>query len=245
MITSGQVMRTDQSDHRTIGNLQTFVRSDGEKCSRQRQSVEQVRASENSKRGQVHMALCIVRSTRHIAILLPLHIGSKKTKWNSKSSEYGAVLVGLSSISRAARDPHRALSRIAILADKTPYKARAHDMGERFEVSFEWHGNVLCVSISGRLDARASDSFAQKTDVAISKAGRVLEAVILDCSALEYISGLGWHHVLQLAHELHGRGIRLLVAELPAELYDVLGQADYLGLLKIYRTMSDAHRSLT
>ena len=81
--------------------------------------------------------------------------------------------------------------------------------------------------------------------MAISEAGRIPEAVILDCSALEYVSGLGWHYVLQLAHELHGRGIRLLVAELPAELYEVLGQADYLGLLKIYRTMSDAHGSLT
>ena len=186
------------------------------------------------------MTGCIVRSTRHFAILLPLHIGSKKTKWNSKSSEYGAVPVGSSSVSRAARDPHRARSRNAIIANKTPYKALAHDMEERFEITFEWQGNVLCVSISGRLDARASDGFAQKTEMAISEAGRVLDAVILNCSSLEYISGLGWHHVLQLAHELHGRGILMLVAELPAELYDVLGQADYLGLLKIYRTMSDA-----
>ena len=111
-------------------------------------------------------------------------------------------------------------------------------------MSFEWHGSVLCVLIAGRLDARASDRFTQKTDMAISEAGRTLHAVILDCNALEYVSGLGWHHVLQLAHKLQGRGIRLLIAELSAELYDVLGQANYLGLLTIHRTMSDAHGSL-
>ncbi len=124
-------------------------------------------------------------------------------------------------------------------------KAFGNDIEERFEISFERHGNVLCVSISGRLDARASDRFTQKTDMAISETGRVLDAVILDCSALEYISGLGWHHVLRLGHKLHGRGIRLLVVELQAKLYDVLSQADYLGSLKIYQTMSEARGSLT
>ena len=117
-------------------------------------------------------------------------------------------------------------------------------MEKRLEMSFEWHGSVLCVLIAGRIDARTSACFAQKTNTAISEAGRVLDAVILDCSALEYISGFGWHHVLRLAHMLHGHGIQLLIAELSAELYDVLGQTNYLGLLTIHRTMSDARRSL-
>ena len=74
-------------------------------------------------------------------------------------------------------------------------------------------------------------------------AGRKLDTVISDCSALGYISGLGRHHVLLLAHELHGRGIRVLIAELPAVPYDILGQADYLGSLKTYPTMSDPRGS--
>ncbi len=118
------------------------------------------------------------------------------------------------------------------------------EMEERFEILFEWHDSVLCMSIAGHLDERASDRFTQKIDMAISEAGRVLDAVIMDCRALEYLSELGWNHVLQLAHKLHGRGVRMSIAELPAELYDVLGQADYLGSLKIYQTMSDAHGSL-
>ena len=117
-------------------------------------------------------------------------------------------------------------------------------MEKRFEISFEWHGGVLCVLIAGRLDAKSSVCFARKTNTAISEAGRAIDAVILDCSALEYVSGLGWHQVLRLAHELHGRRSRLLIAELSAELHDVLGQTDYLGLLTIHRTMSDARRSL-
>ena len=117
-------------------------------------------------------------------------------------------------------------------------------MEERFEMSFELHGSVLCVLIAGRLDSRASDRFTRKTIEAVSETRRVLDGVILDCSALEYVSGLGWLHVLRLAHKLHGRGIRLLMAELSAELYDVLSQSSYLGLLTIHRTMSDAHGSL-
>ena len=113
-----------------------------------------------------------------------------------------------------------------------------HEMEERFEISFGWRVSVPCASISGRLDERAPDRFTQKTDMAISEAVRVLDAVILDCSALGYISELGWNHVLRLAHELHGRGIRVSIAEPPAELYDVLGQADCLDSLKMHLTLS-------
>lgn len=130
------------------------------------------------------------------------------------------------------------------MANRTANRARAHDVENRFEMSLNWHGSVLCVSIAGRLDARTSVCFAQKTNTAISEAGRVLDAVTLDCSALEYISGLGWHHILRLAHKLHGQGNQLLIAELSTELHDVLAQTDYLGLLTIHRTMSDARRSL-
>ena len=118
------------------------------------------------------------------------------------------------------------------------------EMEERFEISFAWHDRVLCVPIAGHLDERASDCFTQKTDMAISEAGRVLDAVILDCGAQGYISDLAWNHVLRLAHELHGRGIRASIAEPPAELYDVPGQADCLDSLKMHQIMSEAHGSL-
>ena len=119
------------------------------------------------------------------------------------------------------------------------------EMEEKFEIAVEWHGSVLCVVLAGRLDAKTCDRFTQETDVAISEARLLSDAVILDCSALEYTSGSGWHRVLCLAAKLRSRGVLLLIAELPAELYDVLSKVDFLGLIKIYRTMSDAHRSLT
>ena len=95
------------------------------------------------------------------------------------------------------------------------------EMEERFEISFKWRERVLCVLIAGRLDARVSDRFTLQTDMAISEARRVGGGVILACSALDHVIGLGKHNVLLLAHK-----------------------ADYLGSLKIYQTMSDAHGSL-
>ena len=118
-------------------------------------------------------------------------------------------------------------------------------MEERFGISFEWHGSVLRVVLAGRLDAKTSDSFMQKTDLVISEPGRSLDAVILDCSALEYVSGVGWHRILRLGYKLRGGDARLLVAELSDELYDILGQVHNFDLVTIHRTMSDAHGSLT
>ena len=59
-------------------------------------------------------------------------------------------------------------------------------MEERFEITLEWLDSVLCVLIAGRLDARASDRFTQKTDMVISEAGRLLDAMFfgLRCAGL-------------------------------------------------------------
>ena len=58
------------------------------------------------------------------------------------------------------------------------------EMEEKFEIAVEWHGSVLCVVLAGRLDAKTCDRFTQETDVAISEAELLSDAVILDCSAL-------------------------------------------------------------
>ena len=129
------------------------------------------------------------------------------------------------------------------ITDKTACEMRAHDMEERLVISFEWCDSVLCGLIAGRLDAKTSDSFVQKADLAISEPGRVPDALILDCSALEYVSGLGWLCILRLGYKLRGCGARLLVAGLSNELHDVLGQCHNFGLVAIHRTMSDAHGS--
>ena len=114
----------------------------------------------------------------------------------------------------------------------------------RFEVSIKGQGEVLYLKCAGRLNAEAVVGFRQQTESAINEVGRLSEAVILDCGALDHISGLGWHHILGLAHTLRSRGQRLLLAELPPPLCDVFSQTDFLGLLTIHRTMADALGSM-
>ena len=117
-------------------------------------------------------------------------------------------------------------------------------MPDKLDLLTEWKGDVLLVGLDGRLAAAAADRLVRKIDTTIGIVTGSLRAVILNCSKMNYVSGYGWHSILQIGRSLRSRGSRLLLAELQPDIRVVFENSSFLGLLSVHDTVAEAHDSL-
>lgn len=98
---------------------------------------------------------------------------------------------------------------------------------KHFDVTTEQLGEVAIVRLKGELDASTST-------VADTAMGEALEstskAVLIDCSALTYISSAGLGAVSSTYHDCNHRSVQLLLYGLQPKIKSVLG---ILGLEKV------------
>ena len=73
-----------------------------------------------------------------------------------------------------------------------PAMQRMVSTADQFEMLVEWRGEILCLRCAGCLGAEEVVRFRQQAASAIGEVGHLPEAVVLDCGALDYISGLAW-----------------------------------------------------
>ena len=90
------------------------------------------------------------------------------------------------------------------------------------------NGAVVTLKIVGRLDT----STAPALEAAIDGCAADIEELILDCSALEYVSSAGLRVILKAQKQMNVRGRMKLIGvnETIMEVFDITGFADILTI---------------
>ncbi|MYE60335.1 MAG: STAS domain-containing protein [Alphaproteobacteria bacterium] len=117
-------------------------------------------------------------------------------------------------------------------------------MHGKLELLSENRGDLLTVEVKGQLDATTADRLPSEVERALDPTTQSVRAVVLNCSRMNYVSGLGWHRVLLLARSLAGRGIKLLLVDLQPQLRILFDNRNFRDLLSIHPTMAEALCSL-
>ena len=104
------------------------------------------------------------------------------------------------------------------------------------ETRQETHGDVILMTVAGRVDLETAASFEESLQAAISKAAA---GVVVDLSGVEYISSIGLRALMIGANESETGGKGFAVVALQPMVREVLQIA---GLDKVIRTfdMPDA-----
>ncbi|MBF9254450.1 STAS domain-containing protein [Pontibacter sp. 172403-2] len=98
---------------------------------------------------------------------------------------------------------------------------------KQFDVTTEQLGEIAIVRLKGELDASTSPV----ADTAMSEALKsTSKAVLIDCSALTYISSAGLGAVLSTYHDCNHRSVQLFLYGLQPKIKSVL---NILGLEKV------------
>ena len=118
-------------------------------------------------------------------------------------------------------------------------------MSHKLELSIEWKGDVQCIGLEGQLAAVTADRLVKEIDGTLNIATRPLQAVMLNCNKMDYVSGYGWHAILSTGRALRSRGVRLLLVELQPQIRVIFENSNFLGLLSIHDTVAEAQDSLS
>ena len=90
------------------------------------------------------------------------------------------------------------------------------------------NGAVVTLKIVGRLDT----STAPALEAAVDSCATDIKELILDCSALEYVSSAGLRVILKAQKQMNVRGSMKLIGvnEAIMEVFDITGFADILTI---------------
>ncbi len=92
-------------------------------------------------------------------------------------------------------------------------------------------GNVMIISVKGRLDAVTSPEFENQLSEMISKGDALF---VLNLSELEYISSAGLRSILATAKKLKQKEGRILFAGLKGPVDEVFKISGFHSIFKIY-----------
>ena len=101
---------------------------------------------------------------------------------------------------------------------------------------------VLQLIISGRLDGVTSPEFEQKLDQLLAAGS---SKVIIDCSALAFVSSAGLRVFLSFAKKIQKVKGVLMLAGLQPMVSDVFKLAGFFNFLKHFDTLDEALKQLT
>lgn len=105
------------------------------------------------------------------------------------------------------------------------------------EVSSRKAGNVVIVSVSGRLDALTTADFEQECSRLIEEGANSL---VLDFSGLEYISSVGLKDILFAAKKLKASAGRIAVCGLQANVREVFDITGFSAYVPVFASLHEA-----
>jgi stage II sporulation protein AA (anti-sigma F factor antagonist) len=105
----------------------------------------------------------------------------------------------------------------------------------------EMLGGTLVFRLVGRLDSTNARDFEQQLLAALDDGA---DRVVIDLSALEYISSAGLRVVLLAGKHLGERGGRLALSSVRPSVNEVFRISGFLGLFAFYATADDAVAAL-
>ena len=113
------------------------------------------------------------------------------------------------------------------------------------EIKLENTKAATILSPQGRLDFAAAASFQQQLEGAIAGAGTPPSAVIIDCTALDYVSSAGLRSFLVAARSAQSNGVAFSVCSLQKSVREVFDVSGFSRIIVAYADRNAALRSLT
>ena len=97
--------------------------------------------------------------------------------------------------------------------------------------------NATVLGLAGRLDGTTSPALAKKFDELSAGGAR---RVVVDCTALQYVSSAGLRVFLSAAKAFKGVGGEVRFAALPPPIQEVFELSGFTGVLSIHPTVAAA-----
>lgn len=111
------------------------------------------------------------------------------------------------------------------------------------DVTIDHQGETTVVRPTGRLDFAASAGFQENLVAALAGAGSAPKRVVIDASALEYVSSAGLRAFLVGARGAKSAGIRMAVCSLTPSVREVFQVSGFDRLIPVVATLSEATSS--
>lgn len=108
------------------------------------------------------------------------------------------------------------------------------------DVTIEQQGDTVIVRPSGRLDFAASAGFQDNLVAALAGTGAPPKHVVIDASALEYVSSAGLRAFLVGARGAKGAGIRIAICCLTPSVREVFQVSGFDRLMPVVATLAEA-----
>jgi len=105
------------------------------------------------------------------------------------------------------------------------------------KISEKKEGQVLIISLSGRMDTTTAPSFQSACGSWIKAGERKL---ILDCSGLEYISSAGLREILSLGKALKAEKSLLGLCQMTGMVREVFEISGLLNLFPVFESIEEA-----
>jgi anti-anti-sigma factor len=102
---------------------------------------------------------------------------------------------------------------------------------ESMEVTFDHLGELLLIAISGRLDTNTAPEFDAKVAPLLAQPN---PRIVIDLSAVSYISSAGLRSILQLVKHTAAHGGRVGLYGAPSHIVEVIEISGFPALLDLY-----------
>jgi len=109
------------------------------------------------------------------------------------------------------------------------------------EIDVRKEGQAVVISLTGRMDAVAAPQFDRTAADLLAQGDR---RIIIDFTALEYISSAGLRSILVISKALKPRGLVACFSGLQGNVKDVFSISGFGSIFKIFETTEDALKSI-
>jgi anti-sigma B factor antagonist len=100
--------------------------------------------------------------------------------------------------------------------------------------------NAVVLQVAGRLDQETCEPFREGLSAHVDRALRERNALILDLSALEYVSSAGLRCLMMASRRMKAGKGRILVAELQPMVAEIFAISHFDLLFEVVPTLRDA-----
>jgi serine/threonine-protein kinase RsbW len=130
---------------------------------------------------------------------------------------------------------HRRADRnVVVLAKRLP---ASHPRGRPMDITTRTQSGVTIVAVAGKLDSNTSPQAQQALDGIVAGGGRT---ILVDCTALDYISSAGLRVLLATAKRLSGAGGTVRLFGLNETVREVFQISGFVTILPVFATETDA-----
>lgn len=106
------------------------------------------------------------------------------------------------------------------------------------------HGNMLIASVAGRVDHRTANDFRDAMAPHIAGCTADGDSVVVDLSAMDYISSAGLRVFMIMAREVKGRRGRIVLAAMQPLVREIFDISKFTLLFEIFADVDAARAAL-